>query len=69
MMLLASLFHQPLISLRHEIQAANPSLRNLDKNKLKFKNFFPIYVTGETVPVAIQKFSIYLVVGTKLRVI
>ena len=57
------------ISHRDQIQATYPSLRNLDKNKIKFLNLFPIYTTREIVPVAIQKCLIYFVVGTMLRVI
>ena len=50
--------------LRDQIQATNPSsLRNLDKNKIKFLNLFPIYTTHEIVPVAIPKCLIYLVAG------
>ena len=57
------------ISLRDQIQAAYPSLRNLDKNRINFLNLFPIYTTRKIVPAAIQKFSIYMVAGPILRVI
>ena len=54
-MLISKFIPSPPISLRDQIQAANPSLRNLDKNKIKFLNLFRIYTTHEIVPVAIQK--------------
>ena len=61
----SSLFHQPLISLRDQIQAANPSLRNLDKNNMKFLALFPyIYTTREIIPIAIWKGTIFIVAGT-----
>ena len=54
-MLISKFIPSTPISLRNQIQATNPSLRNSEKNIIKFLNLFPVYTTREIVPVAIQK--------------
>ena len=56
------------ISLRNQIQAAHPSFRNMPKNE-NFTKLVFICSTHEIVTVAIKKGTMFIVVGTILRVI